>query len=461
MSVHEITKGLNLPITGEPRQEIDEARPVHRVALLADDYVNMKPRFLVAVGDPVKRGQVLFEDKKMPGVLYTAPAAGKVVAIHRGERRAFQSVVIELTEGEVNGKPSDDDFQPFQSFKGKSFAELNGEEIRGLLIESGLWTALRARPFGRVADPQGKPHSIFITAVDSNPLAASVDVVYRGREDDFDSGLRLLTKLTEGKVFLCKHTGSAVKAPAHERIVTEEFEGKHPYGTVGLHIHLLDPVSAHKTVWYLNYQDVFAFGRLFTTGRLDVQRVIALGGPTVTNPRLLRTRIGASLVELLAGELEPVENRVISGSVFSGRTAMGEVFGFLGRYHFQVTALQEGRERSFLAWLQLGRNTFSIIRAFASGFMRNGRKFAFSTNTHGSTRAIVPIGMYERVMPFDIEPTFLLKSLVAGDIERAEQLGCLELEEEDLALCSFVCPGKNDYGPILRENLDTILREGS
>ncbi len=461
MVVHRITKGLNLPIAGEPRQEVAEARPVHRVALIADDYVNMKPRFLVAVGDPVKRGQALFEDKKMPGVLHASPGAGKVAAIHRGERRALQSVVINLTDSEASGNPRDEDFQHFQAFKGKSVAELNGEEIRGLLIESGLWTALRARPFGRVADPHGQPHSIFVTAVDSNPLAASVDVVYRGREDDFDNGLRLLTKLTEGKVYLCKHTESAVKAPAHERIVIEEFEGMHPYGTVGLHIHLLDPVSAHKTVWYLNYQDVCAFGRLFTTGRLDVQRVVALGGPTVKNPRLLRTRIGASLVELVTDELEPGENRVISGSVLSGRTAMGDILGYLGRYHLQITALREGRERSFLAWLQLGLNKYSIIRAFASGFMRKGRKFDFTTTTNGSMRAIVPIGMYERVMPFDIEPTFLLKSLVSGDIERAEQLGCLELEEEDLALCSFVCPGKNDYGPILRENLDTILREGS
>ncbi|NLX14130.1 MAG: Na(+)-translocating NADH-quinone reductase subunit A [Phycisphaerales bacterium] len=460
MAVHWIKKGLELPISGEPRQEVDVSCPVRRVALVAGDYCNLKPRFVASVGDQIKRGQVLFEDKKMPGVLFTAPGAGKLLAINRGERRALQSVVIELTESEVAGTPQAEDFQTFKAFTGKPVAELSGEEIRSLLIESGLWTALRARPFGRVADPQGMPHSIFVTAVDSNPLAASVDVVYRGREEDFDNGLRLLTKLTDGKIYLCTHADSAIKPPAHDRIVTEVFEGKHPYGTVGLHIHLLDPVHAHKTVWHLNYQDTCAFGRLFTTGRLDVQRIVALGGPTVKKPRLLHTRIGASLVEMLTDELEPGDNRVISGSVLSGRTAQDDVLGYLGRYHLQVTAIREGHERSFLAWLQLGLNKYSIIRAFAAGFVRVGRKFAFTTTTNGSKRAIVPIGMYERVMPFDIEPVFLLKSLVAGDIERAEQLGCLELEEEDLALCSFVCPGKNDYGPILRENLDTILREG-
>ncbi len=460
MGVHEITKGLNLPIAGEPRQTIGLCRGPQKAALVADDYVGMKPRMHAEVGDPVKRGQLLLEDKKTPGVRFTSPAGGTLVAINRGQRRALQSVVIELSEAERAGQPQDSELQPFESYTGKDGASLSRDEIKALLIESGMWTALRARPFGRVADPETTPHSVFVTAMDTNPLAASVDVVLAGNERPFEAGLTCVSKLTEGTTFLCKGPGSSVQAPPDDDIRTEEFAGFHPAGTVGVHIHFLDPVCREKVVWYVNYQDVVAIGRLFMTGRLDVDRVISLAGPTVKNPRLLRTRLGASLDDLVADELEDVENRVISGSVLSGRTACGEVLGYLGRYHLQVSVLQEGRRREFLCWLRAGVDKFSTIPAYVSRLLTARRKYEFTTTTNGGDRAIVPIGMYERVMPMDIQPTFLLKSLVSRDIERAEQLGCMELEEEDLALCTFVCPGKTEYGPILRDNLNIIEREG-
>jgi len=459
MGLHRITKGLDLPITGEPRQEIEVARPPSRVALLAEDYAGMRPTLRVQVGERVKRGQRLFEDKKMPAVYYTAPGAGTVVAINRGHRRAFQSIVVELNEAERAGEPTEADFESFDTHTGKGPGELTREEIKALLIESGLWTALRARPFGRVANPAITPRSIFVTAMDTNPLAASVDVAIRGKEKDFEIGLGCVSKLTDGKTFLCKGPRSAVAAMPGTRVQTEVFEGPHPAGTVGVHIHTLDPVCRAKIVWHLNYQDVIAIGRLVATGRLDVERVISLAGPTVKDPRLLQTRIGACLDELVGGELEDCENRVVSGSVLSGRKAMGDVLGYLGRYHLQVSVLREGREREFMNWVLPGSNKFSTIRAYLAGFLPR-KKYDFTTTTNGSDRAIVPIGMYERVLPMDIQPTYLLRSLVAHDSERAEQLGALELEEEDLALCTFVCPGKIDYGPILRENLTTIEKEG-
>lgn len=459
MGFHTIHRGLDLPITGEPRQVIEPARPVTKTALLAADYIGLRPTILVAVGDQVKRGQVLFEDKKMPGIRFTAPAAGTVSAINRGYRRAFQSLVIDFNANERAGTPSEADLCTFQAYTGKDPVRLNRNEIRDLLIESGLWTALRGRPFGRVANPIAVPRSIFVTAMDTNPLAASVEVVLRGREKDFEIGLRCVSKLSDGPTFVCRSAGSTIVVPQVPNIRDEEFKGPHPAGTPGVHIHTLDPVCREKTVWYLNYQDVIAVGRLFNTGKLDVERIVSLAGPTVNNPRLVKFRLGGSLDELVAGELADVENRTISGSVLSGRTAMGNVEGYLGRYHLQVSALREGRDREFMAWTMPGAGRFSTVRAFLGAFMPR-RKLAMTTSRQGSVRAIVPIGMYERVMPLDIQPTYLLRSLVMRDVEKAEQLGALELEEEDLALCTFVCPGKNDYGPILRDNLTIMEKEG-
>jgi Na+-transporting NADH:ubiquinone oxidoreductase subunit A len=228
---------------------------------------------------------------------------------------------------------------------------------------------------------------------------------------------------------------------------------------VGLHIHTLDPVDRAKLVWHLGYQDVIAIGKLFAGGGLDVSRVIALAGPGVRQPRLLRTRLGASTDDLVQGELHDGEMRVISGSVLSGRAVGGEVHGYLGRYQQQISCLEEGRKREFLGWLTPGGDRFSTVNAFLSRLTPK-KTFAFTTSSQGSHRAIVPIGMYERVFPLDIPPSFLLRSLAAGDIEYAQELGCLELDEEDLALCAFVCPGKHDYGPMLRQLLTTIEKEG-
>lgn len=459
MTLHKVKRGLRLPIKGEPVQEIDNARSPGRVALLAADYVGMRPTMQVAVGDTVKRGQPLFDDKKLPGVRYTSPGAGKVVAVNRGERRAFQSVVIDLARSEREGRSGGAEEQTFRTFSGKHPSALNGEQVEELLIESGLWTALRARPFSRVATPESRPRSIFVTAMDTQPLAPAAGVVLSGKEEKFGRGLTALTKLTEGLVYVCVEPGTALELPEAERLRREEFSGPHPTGTAGFHIHTLDPVDRNKIVWHVGYQDVIAIGHLFETGKLDVERVVSLAGPVVKRPRLLRTRIGASIDDLVADELITGENRVVSGSILSGRSAMGEVLGYLGRYHQQITALAEDREREFMGWMAPGTDKYSVINTFVSALMP-GKKFALTTSTNGSHRTVVPIGMYEKVMPMDLEPTYLLKSLLMHDIEMAEQFGCLELDEEDLALCTFVCPGKNDYGPYLREVLTIIEKEG-
>jgi len=445
-----IKKGLDLPIVNEPRQEIEEGRPIRRVALIGDDSIGMKPTLAVREGARVKLGQLLFTDKRTPGVRYTSPGSGTVAAINRGEKRRFQSIVIEL---------DGDEEVTFDSYEPEQLDTLSRDQVRENLVESGLWTAIRTRPFSKVPSPDSVPHSIFVTAIDTNPLAARPEKILGQRANEFLWGLRVLRHLTDGSLFLCTAPDEEIPGTDLEFVTAEQFAGPHPAGLPGTHIHFLDPVSDSKTVWYLNYQDVIAIGHLFTTGRLLVERVVSFAGPSVKNPRLVRTRLGASIDELVQDELTEGNHRVISGSVLSGRRAAGP-FAFLGRYHLQVSALAEGGKREFLGWLQLGFQKFSIRPVYASRWSRRPRKFAFTTSREGSPRAMVPIGVYEDVMPLDILPTFLLRALIIGDTDQAQALGCLELDEEDLALCTFVCPGKYEYGPILRANLERIEKEG-
>jgi Na+-transporting NADH:ubiquinone oxidoreductase subunit A len=452
MHLTKIKKGLNVPISGAPEQSISPGNPAKKVALVGFDYVGMKPTMAVKVGDHVKLGQLLFTDKKMAGVNYTSPASGTVTAINRGAKRVFESIVIDC-----DGKEEE---ITFDSVEENRLLVLDPEKIKTPLIESGLWTALRARPFGRVADPAGTPHSIFVTAMDTNPLAPSVEKILKGQETDFKNGLKVISKLTPGKLFLCKAPGASIPTVELDSLSVEEFAGPHPAGNPGTHIHFLDPVHRGKTVWHIDAQEVAAVGKFFTTGKIPVERFIALAGPSVKNPRLIKTRIGASIDELVAGELveNGAEKRVISGSVLSGRTAAGTL-AFLGRFHQQVCALEEVQKRVFFGWLSPGLNLFSTKRILLSSLFP-GKKFNFNTDVNGGKRAVYPSGSYEAVMPMDFEITYLLRALMAKDLEEAENLGCLELCEEDLALCSFVSPAKIEYGPVLRENLTTIEKEG-
>ncbi len=445
-----IKKGLNLPVNGEPEQVVSESKNPRRVALLGDDYVGMRPTLHVKVGDQVKLGQLLFTDKKMEGVKFTSPGAGRVVEINRGEKRAFKSIVIELQGS---------DEVTFRSHTPSKIHGLSREKVREQLIDSGLWTALRARPFSKVADPATTPHSIFITAMDTNPLAPSIEKILEGNENHFSNGLAVLSRLTDGPLYLCKAPGSTIPTGEVKNLVVEEFDGPHPAGLAGTHIHFLDPVNRTKTVWYISLQDVIAFGVLFTSGRIHTERIISLAGPSVNRPRLVKTRLGASVEDICKGELkEDRENRMISGSVLSGRTAAGYE-AYLGRYHQQISVLEEGNKKVFLGWMTLGANLYGIKNLFLSKLIP-GKKFDFTTSTNGSERAIVPSGNYEKVMPLDILPTFLLRALCVDDIEDAEKLGALELDEEDLALCTFACQSKIEFGPILRRNLTKIEKEG-
>jgi Na+-transporting NADH:ubiquinone oxidoreductase subunit A len=449
MGVIRIKKGLDLPINGNPTNTVDESKSIKKVALLGNDYVGLKPTLNVSVGEKVKLGQLLFTDKKMPSVKYTSPGSGTVVEINRGEKRVFLSIVIELEGNEE---------LTFKSFTESEIPSLSSDIIKEQLIESGLWTSLRERPFSKVANPDASPKAIFVTAMDSNPLAPSVEKILDGRQAGFKNGLRLLSKLTEGNLYLCKEEGSNIPETQVHNLNIQEFSGVHPKGLAGTHIHLLDPANRNKQIWYINAQDVATIGQLFTTGKINVERVVSLGGPSVKNPRHLKTRIGASIVELTLNELTESENRIISGSVLYGRKATKEE-GYLGRYHQQISVIEEHAERDFLGWVKPNSKLFSIKKVLLSSLSPN-KRFNFNSAVNGGERAIVPSGSYEKVMPLDILPTFLLRALAVDDVEEAEKLGCFELDEEDLALCTFVCPSKIDHGINLRRNLTLIDKEG-
>jgi Na+-transporting NADH:ubiquinone oxidoreductase subunit A len=443
----ELKQGLDLPISGQPIQDIKPGPQIKKVGMIGDDYIGLRPSMLVAVGDSVKRGQVLFTDKKNPGVQYTAPVAGEVTAINRGEKRKFESI-----EFAVRGN----DQVSLASFN--ALGDLTRDQVQELLVASGLWVALRTRPFSRVPVLNTEPNSLFVTAIDTNPLAADPELIISQKKDYFVAGLQVLSKLTRGKTFVCTRFDSRIPDKKIPNVEYEQFKGPHPAGLVGTHIHYLDPVGSKKVVWHIGYQDVIAVGQLFMTGELNCERVISVAGPVVKSPGLYTTTLGACLDDLVGANLTGSNNRVVSGSVLSGRkTATGK--NYLGRYHNQVSALAEGNEREFLGWQKPGFDKYSVTRVYGGSWLKN-KLFPFTTNTGGSKRAMVPIGSYERVMPLRMLPTQLLRALLVRNTDQAQSLGCLELDEEDVALCTYVCPGKYDYGSVLRENLSTIEKEG-
>ncbi|MGJ8694088.1 MAG: Na(+)-translocating NADH-quinone reductase subunit A [Thalassotalea sp.] len=442
-----IKKGLDVPVIGAPQQVIHDGSPIKTVAILGEEFVGMRPTMFVKVGDRVKKGQVVFEDKKNPGVKFTAQVAGVVTEINRGEKRILQSVVIEA---------DGDEQETFTNYTANELTSVPRENVVSTLVDSGLWTALRTRPYSKIPAIDSTAKAIFVSAMDTNPLAADPAVVINEQAAAFKNGLTVLSRLTEGELFVAKAPGADIPVAAEASV--NEFAGKHPAGLVGTHIHFLKPVNANNFVWHVGYQDVIAIGTLFTSGQLDSKRVISLAGPAAKNPRLVRTVLGANTAELSVGEASDGEVRVVTGSLLQGSNARG-VHAYLGRYQVQICLLLEGREKEFIGYIMPGANKFSVTRAYLSHFSPS-KLFNMTTTTNGSSRAMVPIGNYERVMPLDILPTLLLRDLCAGDTDSAQQLGALELDEEDLALCTFVCPGKTDYGVLLRDCLTTIEKEG-
>ena len=439
-----LNKGLDLPLAGRPQDALRPGNEVRQVALLGDDYVGMKPTMLVKVDDRVMLGQPLFHDKGNPAAVFTAPGCGTVVAVNRGEKRRFQSLVIELDGDERLEFP----------LAGRAPEDCSQAELREVLQQSGLWTALRTRPYGRTPTADAEPASLFVTAIDSEPLSARPQAIIALRQEEYHLGLRFLRRLVTAPIHYCTGEERLEDWETVEGLTPWRFLGPHPAGLPSTHIHFIDPVHENRTVWHIGYQDVIAIGHLMASGTLLAERVVALGGEGVITPALLRTRLGASLPDLCRRELSLEPLRIVSGSLLSGRECR-EPNVFLGRYHNQVSVVAESAGRSLFNWLMPGRERFSVKPVFASAFLPR-RPLPMNTALWGGRRAIYPLGTYEQVMPLDIIATVLLKAVVRGDTEQAKALGCLELIEEDLGPLSFVCPGKNEFGPALRQVLNAI-----
>lgn len=446
-----IKKGLDIPLSGMPDQSISAGPVVSHVALFGLDYPGLKPRLLVNPGDAVGLGQPLFVDKRDPAVKYTAPGQGTVIAINRGVRRVLESIVIRLED-------TGSEEVSFKSLTDDEIHALEGNYVASRLQQSGLWTALRTRPYSRVPASDSFPRSIFVTAIDTQPLAADPQVVTARHAGAFGTGLLALSQLTDGAIHLCTAADWAIPLPDLPRLQQVEFLGPHPAGLPGTHIHHLDPVGAGRTVWHIAYQDVIAIGQLFGRGTIDNNRVISLAGDGVTHPRLIETRLGASCDEIVANELTHSDaSRVISGSVLNGRTASGTL-SYLGRYHQQLCVIPEGGAKRLFDWLGIPLSNYSASSIFLRKTGQT-RKVSFTTSQHGPFSGMIPLRVFETVMPLDILPSPLFRALMVRDTDQAQALGCLELDEEDLALSTFVCPAKYDYGAVLRINLEQIERE--
>ena len=430
-----IRKGLDLRLPGEPEQTVHPGPDVQHVALCGRDYHGLKPRLLVAEGDAVGRGQPLFIDKHDPAVNYCSPVQGVISAVNRGPRRRLDSVVVQL-------QPSSAEDVQFEPLSDEEQAALGSDDLSDRLQRSGLWSAFRTRPFSRVPLSGSRPHAIFVTATDTRPLAADPAVIVGADPEAFRSGLHLLPLLTSGTVYVCTGPGWNIELPQVERLTEVRFSGPHPAGLPGTHMHILDPVGTGRVAWQIDCQDVMAIGKLFTRGEVPSSRVIALGGECLARPRLVKTVMGASINELLVDEFRQCEGcRVLSGSVLDGRRA-SDGLAYLGRYHAQVSVIPEGGDRRLFGWL------------FGKG------RFGWSTSQHGRYSGMIPMPVFEKVMPLDILPAALFRALLVKDTDQAQALGCLELDEEDLALCAYVCPAKTEYGQALRSSLEQIERDG-
>lgn len=468
-----IRKGLDLPLAGRPDQVIKTDVTVNEVAIVGSSFYNLKPSMKVREGDKVVKGQVLFYSKKHPQVAFTAPVSGVVKQVNRGEKRVFQSLVIEVDHSSdkvelltLKNVPADhhtvvsisdvNTLQQVPQVLGQNLAQLyNKDEVKDILLKSGLWVSFRTRPFNELADPDVEPYSIFVNAHDTNPGHPCPNVILKEDRDAFNTGLKVINIAFDTKNKYVVGNKDFALANEVAGFTYEKFTGPHPAGLVGTHISFLQPVSLTKVAYHLNYQDVIAIGKLFLKGYLDGTKVVALSGPQVVNPVLYRVPAGASVADLTSGKLAEGDNRIVSGSVLDGVTATGP-FAYVGQYDLQVSVLREGTEQELFGWFAPQPKKFSLSRLNFFG----KKNLPLTTTTNGSSRGMVPIGLYERVMPLDIYPTLLLRDLISGDTDSAQDLGVLELAEEDVALCSFVCQGKYDYALYLRAALEKIQKEG-
>lgn len=445
-----IKNGLALPIAGEPEQIVHSAPALQRVGILCADYPQFDLQLLVAEGEHVKTGQALFCARSNPQMQIVAPATGRVQIICADDGSLRAGVI----------KVESDIYIEFPSVSDVDLLELPRGKIIAQLLAGGMWPALRARPFNHIADPHKIPRSIFVTAMDTQPLAPRADLVIEAAQEHFSHGLAVISRLTNGLVYVCKAPAAYVPVPDIANIKVEEFSGPHPAGLAGTHIHFLDRLRGSveqldQAVWTIGYQDVIAIGILFCEGRYAPERIVALAGSQVIDARLLRLRLGADIGAVVAGQLKAGDTQLISGSVFSGQAVAAEL-PFLGRYHLQITALcAQANDVSATSW-RWGAQQYSVLPIFISRWLRH-KRFRFSVESPRANYSLQPQSGFEKVWPLQLLQLPLLQALQCGDVRQAVALGALELVEEDLALSTFVSAGKQEFGVLLRTVLNAVV----
>ena len=432
-------KGLDLPISGSPSTDIDSSTAINSIAMLGADYVGLKPTMMVDEGDSVQSGQKLFENKKNPGTFITAPSSGIVKSINRGEKRRFLSLIIE----------TDDSIDPL-TFDLNDYS--NSIEF---LVDSGALAYFRTRPYNRMPEPSELPSAIFINACDTNPLAVDPHELIQHDQDLFNKGLGFIESIHSDIKTFCSYQSNSFDQSV-PGVSYNHFEGPHPAGLVGTHIHFLYPVGQNRTVWTISWQEVISLGYLLTNKKLRADKYISIGGPNTHEPKILKVKYGSNLSETSAGKILD-NSRVISGSVLHGHTGEN-VMDYLSAFDNQISVLPDESNDILFNWAMPGSKLHSKLPAFISSWIKP-KIFNFNVSMNGGNRAIVPVSSYQEIMPLNILTTQLLKSLVTLDIELGEKLGVLELAPEDLALASYVCPSKYDYQSILDSNLDKMYEE--
>ena len=440
-----LKRGLNIPIKGSADRKVTKTVVPDIVALKPTDFKGLVPRLLVKEGDRVLAGSPVFADKQNPDILFTSPASGSVKAIVRGEKRKLLAVLIQA-----------DAKQEYVDFGVKNPASLGAAEVRDLLLKSGLWASLIQRPYGVMADPALKPKAIFVSAFNTAPLAADLDYALGDQAADVQAGLTALAKLTDGGVHLCLNAKTWSGSPFHkmEGVIAHEVSGPHPAGNVGVQISHIAPIRKGETVWTVSLLLAAAIGKLITTGKLDLTRKVAITGPAVAQPAYVVCLPGTPVKDLTAieGDL-----RVIGGDALTGENLGAE--GFLGFFDNQLTLLREGRGREWFGWAKPFRPKVHSASPCYFSWLTPGKKYDMDTNLHGGPRAFVETKCFEDVTPMEIFPIYLIKACLAGDIDKMEQYGIYEVLPEDLALCDYVDPSKNDIQAIIAKGIDQMIKE--
>jgi len=440
-----LRRGLDIKIKGDAENVVDILSPPASVAVKPIDFPGLVPKLDVKQDTVVRTGDALFHDKYHPEVFFTAPVGGRIASVKRGERRRILEVVIETA--------NDPDEVEFLKADPNT---LSGKEIKDQLLKSGLWPFIKRRPYGIIAYPDDKPEAIFISTFDTSPLAPDYDFVINGQMEAFQSGIDALSKLTTGPVYLGVKKNSIFSEVKNVQI--RNFSGPHPAGNVGVQIHHIRPVFKGDIVWTINVRDVLFIGRLFLNGKLDLTKTIALTGSEVKNPQYYKTVTGAPVSLITDGRLKEADyrQRIISGNVLTGKRVKEQ--NHTGFYDSQITVIPEGDEYELLGWASPGLNKYSASKTFLSKLFSRDN-YEINANMHGGERAFVMTDQYKKVVPMDILPVFLLKAILANDIDKMEQLGIYEVIEEDFALCEFVCASKIKVQDILRGGINTMIRE--